>query len=122
MWNDFKSVSHVYPYIDTGIVLVKQRNFDWDNDGTILVFSRYKQGISAPVSGQDNWVESVIPIQPQEVGSSLDFQFYKEQEKLVKNNNVVLTLQTQRGDALKFFSSPIGGVPVYQPNIKIQKK
>ena len=122
LWNDFKSVSHVYPYIDTGIVLVKQRNFDWDNDGTILVFSRYKQGISAPVSGQDNWVESVIPIQPQEVGSSLDFQFYKEQEKLVKNNNVVLTLQTQRGDALKFFSSPIGGVPVYQPNIKIQKK
>ena len=122
MWNDFKSVSHIYPYIDTGIVSIKQRNFDWDNDGTILVTSRYRDGISAPVSGQDNWVESVIPIEPQEVGSSLDFQFYKNQEKLVKNNNVVLTLQNQRGDALKFFSSPIGGVPVYQPSIRIQKK
>ena len=122
MWNDFKSVSHIYPYIDTGIVSIKQRNFDWDNDGTILVFSKYKHGISAPVSGQDNWVESVISIEPQEVGSSLDFQFYKNQEKLVKNNNVVLTLQNQRGDALKFFSSPIGGVPIYQPSIKIQKK
>ena len=122
MWNDFKSVSHIYPYIDTGIVSIKQRNFDWDNDGTILVSSRYKYGISAPVSGQDNWVESVIPIEPQEIGSSLDFQFYKNQEKLVKNNNVVLTLQNQRGVALRFFSSPIGGVPIYQPGIKIQKK
>lgn len=122
MWNDFKSVSHIYPYIDTGIVSIKQRNFDWDNDGTILVSSRYRHGTSAPVSGQDNWVESVIPIEPREVGSSLDFQFYKNQEKLVKNNNVALTLQNQRGDALKFFSSPIGGVPVYQPSIRIQKK
>ena len=121
MWNDFKSVAHIYPYIDTGIVSIKQRNFDWDDDGAIIVVSRYKQGISVPISGQDNWVESVISIEPQEVGSSLDFQFHKKQEKLVKNNNVVISLQNQRGDALKFFSSPIGGVPVYQPSIKVQQ-
>lgn len=122
MWNDFKSVAHIYPYIDTGIVSVKERNFDWDNDGTILVVSRYKQGVPMKISDEDYWEEQVLPIEPQEVQSSLDFQFHKRQGVLVKNNNVVVTLENQRGDALKFFSSPIGGVPVYQPVIGVRPK
>ena len=113
MWNDFRSVAHIYPYVDTGIVSIKQSNFDWDNDGKILVVSRYKQGIEVPISNEDNWKESTIPIEPAEENSSLDFQFHKRQGELVKNNNVVITLENQRGDAMKFFSSPIGGVPVY---------
>ena len=121
MWNDFKSVSHIYPYIDTGIVYIRQSNFDWDDDGTILVVSRYKQGISVPISDEDNWVKSNIPIEPQEVGSSLDFQFHKRQDFLVKNNNVVVELENQRGDAVKFFSSPIGGVPIYQAKVGYDK-
>lgn len=121
MWNDFKSVAHIYPYIDTGIVSVKQRNFDWDKDGTILVTSVYKQGITVPISEEDDWRESTIPIEPEELRTSLDFQFHKKQGELVKNNNVVVTLENQRGDALKFYSSPIGGVPVYQPRISYEK-
>ena len=121
MWNDFKSVAHIYPYIDTGIVYIRQRNFDWDNDGNMLVVSRYKQGVSVPISNEDDWKESLIPIEPAEVGSSLDFQFHKRQDELVKNNNVVITLQNQRGDALQFYSSPIGGVPVYIPKTNITK-
>jgi len=121
MWNDFKSVAHIYPYIDTGIVHIKQKNFDWDDDGNILVVSRYKQGITVPISDEDNYEESQIPIEGPEVGSSLDFQFHKRQSELVRNNNVVITLQNQRGDAVKFFSSPIGGVPVYQPRTKVVK-
>jgi hypothetical protein len=121
MWNDFKSVAHIYPYVDTGVIYIKLRNFDWDNDGHILVVSRYKQGIDAPISNQNNWVESRIAIEPPEVGSSLDFQFHKRQGELVKNNNVVITLENQRGDALQFFSSPIGGVPVYQTSIAVRK-
>jgi hypothetical protein len=117
MWNNFESVSHIYPFIDTGIVAIQQSNFDWDSDGKVLVVSRYKQGIEVPVSGEDNWVESRIPIEPAEVGSSLDFQFHKRQGELVRNNNVVMRLENQRGDALQFFSSPIGGVPVYIPSI-----
>jgi hypothetical protein len=119
MWNDFKSVAHIYPYIDTGIVYIKQGNFDWDNDGKILVVSRYKQGILVPVSNEDIWQYFKISIQPAEEKSSLDFQFYKRQGDLVRNNNVVVTLENQRGDAIKFFSSPIGGVPVYNPSMKI---
>lgn len=121
MWNDFKSVAHIYPYVDTGIVYIKQRNFDWDSDGNILVVSTYKQGISVPVSNEDDYVESRIPIEPQEIGKSLDFQFHKRQDELVRNNNVVISLESQRGDALQFFSSPIGGVPVYQPRTIIRK-
>jgi len=121
MWNDFKSVAHIYPLIDTGIIFIKQSNFDWDNDGKILVVSRYKQGIEVPISVEDDWASSKIPIEPAEVNSSLDFQFHKRQGDLVKNNNVVITLENQRGDALKFYSSPIGGVPVYIPKTNITK-
>jgi hypothetical protein len=121
MWNDFKSVAHIYPFVDTGVVFIKQSNFDWDNDGKILVVSRYKQGIEVPVSNENNWESSNIPIEPNEVNSSLDFQFHKRQGDLVKNNNVVVTLKNQRGDALKFYSSPIGGVPVYIPKTNITK-
>jgi hypothetical protein len=121
MWNDFKSVAHIYPFVDTGVVFIKQSNFDWDNDGKILVVSRYKQGIEVPISNENNWESSNIPIEPAEVNSSLDFQFHKRQGDLVKNNNVVVTLKNQRGDALKFYSSPIGGVPVYIPKTNITK-
>ncbi len=58
MWNDTKSVAHIYPYVDTGIVSIKQRNFDWDDDGAILVVSTYKQGISVPISNEDDYAES----------------------------------------------------------------
>ncbi len=121
MWNDIQSVSHIYPYIDTGIVYVQQSNFDWDDDGTILVVSRVRKGVTVPISGQNNWAISKIGIEAGEVGSSLDFQFHKEQAYLIKNNNVVISLQNQRGDNLKFFSAPIGGVPVYDPKVRITK-
>jgi len=121
MWNDTKSVAHIYPYVDTGTVSIKQKNFDWDDDGVIMVVSTYKQGISVPISNEDDWAESKIPIEQQEIGKSLDFQFHKKQGFLVKNNNVVVLLQNQYGNALQFFSSPIGGVPVYQPAVKITK-
>jgi hypothetical protein len=119
MWNDFQSVSHIYPYIDTGVIYIKVRDFDWDNDGHIIVVSRYKQGIEVQHSNEDDWAEAKIPIEPQEIGSSLDFQFHKKQGELVKNNNVVITTENQRGESLPFYSSPIGGVPVYQARIKV---
>jgi len=122
MWNDTKSVAHIYPYVDTGIVSIKQRNFDWDDDGTILVVSTYKQGIPVPISNEDDEKISIIPVEQAEIGKSLDFQFHKKKEFLVRNNNVVVSLENQRGDALQFFSSPIGGVPVYQPVMTIRQQ
>jgi hypothetical protein len=119
MWNNTKSIAHIYPFIDTGIVYVKQRNFDWDDDGEIMVVSRVRKGITVPISNENDWKDSRIGIEPGEIGSSLDFQFHKKQDFLVKNNNVVVSLENQRGDNLKFFSAPIGGVPVYETKIKV---
>jgi len=119
MWNDFNSEAHIYPYLDTGVIFVQQRNFDWDNDGTILVASRYRQGTPVPISNENDWKDSKLPIEPQEIGSSLDFQFHKRKGELVKNNNVVIITENQRGEALPFVASPIGGVPVYIPKIKV---
>jgi len=121
MWNDFRSVAHIYPYIDTGIVYTQQDNFDWDNDGKILVVSRYKQGISVEISNEDNWAKSKFLIVPEEWNSSLDFQFHKRQGELVKNNNVVIIIRNSRGEAMPFFSSPIGGVPKYEPQKNIKQ-
>lgn len=125
MWNDFRSVAHIYPYIDTGIISVKTTNFDWDSDGKILVVSRYRQGIEVNISGEDHSEESIIDVQPEEVNSSLDFQFHKRQGDLVKNNNVVITTKNQRDESMPFYSSPIGGVPVYMPRtnrVKLEPK
>jgi|WetSurMetagenome_2_1015567.scaffolds.fasta_scaffold00021_65 hypothetical protein len=121
MWNDFRSVAHIYPYVDTGVIWVKQSNFDWDDDGNILVVSRYKQGLEGIHSNENDWKESRISIDPDEIGGSLDFQFHKKQGELVKNNNVVMTIENQYGEALPFYSSPIGGVPYYEGRIGIKK-
>ena len=121
LWNDFINVSHIYPYVDTGVVYIKQSNFDWDNDGNMMVVSRYKQGIKAKISNEEEWTSSKIPIEPPEIGSSLDFQFHKRQGELVKNNNVIVTIEDQHDIALPFYSSPIGGVPVYDPQTGIKR-
>jgi hypothetical protein len=122
MWNNTKSISHIYPYIEEGVTYVKQKNFDWDGDGSILVVSRIRQGLQVEISNEDDWKESRIPVDPEEIGSSLDFQFHKRKDYLVRNNNVVVSLENQRGDNLKFFAAPIGGVPTYEPRIKATPK
>ena len=124
MWNnnDTSFVSHIYPFIDSGCVFVQTRNFDWDNDGDFMVVSVEKKGMDLPLSGEDVWVTSRIPISDGEIGKSLDFRFYKRRGDLVKNNNVVVSVQNQYGQNLPFFRAPIGGVPVYKPRIKVVPK
>jgi hypothetical protein len=115
MWNNFQSVAHIYPYVDQNVVLIKMSNFDWDKDGRILVVSNFRQGNEVKeISNEDEWKESQITVEPEEKNKSMDFQFHKAQAALVKNNNVVIRIQNQYDQALKFFSSPIGGVPVYK--------
>ncbi|HEX2974844.1 MAG TPA: hypothetical protein VHO68_02820 [Bacteroidales bacterium] len=121
MWNDFKSVAHIYPYIDEGVIYVKQENFDWDNDGEIMVVSRIRQGSPASISNEADWASSNFPVDEAERNSSLDFQFHKKQGELVKNNNVVIMTKNQKDELLPFYSSPIGGVPVYGAKVGVKK-
>jgi len=124
MWNnnDTSYVSHIYPYIDSVCIYVRQKNFDWDNDGNFMVVSVVRKGQFQPVSGENVWEEGRIQILPDEIGKSLDFRFYKRKDFMVKNNNVVVSVQNQYGENLPFFTVPIGGVPVYKPRIKVTKK
>jgi len=101
---------------------VRQRNFDWDNDGDFIVVSNARNGQRQAVSGENNWSEGRLQIMEEEIGKSLDFRFYKRRDYLVRNNNVVIYVENQYGENLQFFSAPIGGVPVYKPRIKVIPK
>ncbi len=120
MWNDRNEISHIYPYIDTACIFVKQVNFDWDGDGYIRVASVVRKGQLATISHEDDWAESKIQIQDEERNTSLDFQFIKRQDQLVRNNNVVISVENQYGEMMPFFTIPIGGVPVYNPSIRVK--
>lgn len=121
MWNDMENIAHIYPYVDTSCIFVKQINFDWDDDGYIRVVSVVRKGQLQAISNEDDWAESKIKIYDEELNSSLDFQFIKKQTALVRNNNVVISVENQYGELLPFFTIPIGGVPVYKPSISVRR-
>ncbi|MEZ5011455.1 MAG: hypothetical protein R2744_07645 [Bacteroidales bacterium] len=100
---------------------MKQINFDWDDDGYIRVVSVVRKGQLQAISNEDDWAESKIKIYDEELNSSLDFQFIKKQTALVRNNNVVISVENQYGELLPFFTIPIGGVPVYKPSISVRR-
>lgn len=117
LYDDPKEVSHIYPYIDERVISVRMSNFDWDDDGVIRVVSVARQGQVFPVSGNEEWKTAEFKILSEEKNTSLDFQFVKRQNPLVKNNNVVINVKNQYGESLRFFTVPIGGVPKYKYSI-----
>ena len=117
LWDDQKHISQIYPFVDDKTISVQVSNFDWDNDGTIRIFSVAKSGILCDVSGDDDWVRNVFPIVEEEKNSTIEIQFIKNQSVQVKSNNVVVTVRNQYGISLPFYVVPIGGIPVYSPKI-----
>lgn len=115
-------VSHVYPYVDNKVVSVKQTNFDWDNDGLIKLYSVSTIGKSLSVSGDDVKTESTYIVKATEKGTSLDIQFQKNKLKSLKNNNVVFYITNQYGEALPFYTAPIGGIPKYKGKAVVMPK
>jgi len=118
--NDMNDISQIYPFVDDKTISVEVTNFDWDNDGYIRINSVVKNGVLSDLSDEDQWIRNKFPIEKREQNSSLEIQFIKQRTKLVKNNNVVISIKNQYGEALPFFSIPIGGVPVYIPKIKMR--
>ena len=92
-------------------------NFDWDRDGSIVVISVARQGQALDVSNEDNWLQSELTIQDEEIGTSFDFRFVKARN-LVRNNNVVVNVRNQFGETLPFYTIPIGGVPRYRGEVE----
>jgi hypothetical protein len=118
--DDQKRVCQIYPFVDERTISIQISNFDWDDDGTIRIFSVAKNGILCPVSGEDNWIIREFPIVDEEKNSTIEIQFIKNQTIQVKNNNVVVTIRNQYGISLPFYVVPIGGVPVYSPKIRMK--
>lgn len=117
MHNDYEEVSHIYPYVEEGTISVRISNFDWDYDGNIVVISVARQGREVRVSGEDVWGDDELRVQEEEIGTSFDFRFVKARP-LVKNNNVVVNVRNQYGDAMPFYTIPIGGVPKYRGEVE----
>jgi hypothetical protein len=117
MHNDPDEVSHIYPYVTEGTITVKIYNFDWDNDGDILVVSRERQGQRLTVSGDENWAWDEIKVIKEEEKSSYDFQFAKSKNPVVRNNNVVINVRNQFDETMPFYTSPIGGIPKYKYSV-----
>lgn len=116
--DDPKEQAHIYPYInDTSIISVKQTNFDWDNDGFIIVRSVATAFSRMKISADDDWATSLYDIKEEEYFTSLDIQMKKHPSGKIKSNNVVIYLENQFGELLKFYSVPIGGIPKYKGNI-----
>jgi len=117
MHNDVEEVAHIYPYVEEGTVSVRISNFDWDWDGNIVVISVSRQGRDVKISGEDNWAEDELRIQEDEIKTSMDFRFVKARS-LVRNNNVVVNVRNQFGEAMPFYSIPLGGVPKYRGEVE----
>jgi hypothetical protein len=115
--DDTKELSHIYPYVnDSSIVSIKQTNFDWDNDGWIIVRSVATAGQMMKISSDNEWATSLYTIKPQEYNTSLDIQMKKHPSGNIRNNNVVIYFENQYGELLKSYSVPIGGKPKYKGN------
>jgi hypothetical protein len=112
-----RSICHIYPFVDSKVVSIKQYNFDWDGDGMIRLVSIARKGEPVAMSGDDNWANSLHKIIDREKNTSIDIQLIKS--KGVNNNNVVFRVTNQYNEALPFYSSPIGGAPKYTPIINI---
>lgn len=113
------TIMHVYPYVTENVIAIQQHNFDFDNDGQILLYSISKFRHSGVISGDNHWKSSKHAITVQEKNSSIDIQIVK---KKAFNNNIVFYVTNQYNKALPFFSVPIGGPPKYKFSPKIVKK
>jgi len=112
------SISHLYPFVSAGITAVKINVFDFDDDGILRVVSVAKKGEITKSSGNAVWLENTHKITTEELNTSLDIQFVKQQDS--KNNNVVVYITNQYGELMPFYATPIGGVPKYKFKIGVK--
>jgi len=119
---DPNQVSHIYPYVDDKVISIRQTNFDWDNDGSIKLYSVATMAKPLAVSGDDKSVTSEYFIKKAEKGTSLDIQFQKRKENSLDNNNVVFYIRNNYGESMPFYTVPIGGVPKFKGNPKVVPK
>lgn len=104
-------ISHIYPFIDNHVVSITQHNFDFDNDGDLVIYSVSKNRHKMKKSGDLKWASSMHEITEEERNTTIEIQIIKQGKP---NNNMVFFLRNQYDEAVKFYSVPIGGPPSYK--------
>jgi hypothetical protein len=112
------NIAHLYPFIEENVISVKVSNFDFDGDGNINIISIARKKELSNSSGDNVWATSEHKIVEQEKKTTLDVQFIKSTQRVIKNNNVTLFVTNQYGDMLPIYTMPIGGSP--NSNYKVQ--
>lgn len=109
---------HFYPFIESNVVAVRIHNFDLDLGAQIHVNSVAKEEVVQQSSGDGEWVVSKLEVMMAEHDTSLDYRLTSAQ---AVPNDMVLFFTNQYGEAIPFFSNPIGGIPRYgyKSNMKI---
>ncbi len=114
-----KGVSHIYPFIDPSVVSVTQNNFDFDNEGEILIYSISKNRQQGSISADNFWAKSKHIMTSQEKNTTLDIQLQKNKEG---TSTMSFYITNQYDEAIPFFAIPIGGPPKYKYDLKVSLK
>ncbi|MEO5599919.1 MAG: hypothetical protein ABIR06_03225 [Cyclobacteriaceae bacterium] len=114
-----QTLAHIYPFIENSVVSITQHNFDFDNDGEILVYTVVKNREKAKASGDNVWASSIHPITEKEKNLTMDIQIQKVSSQ---ENTMTLYITNQYNEAVPFFALPIGGPPKYKYNLKVTTK
>lgn len=114
-----QTLAHIYPFIEKSVVSVTQHNFDFDNDGEILIYTVRKNREKAAGSGDNVWASSVHPIEEIEKNLTMDIQIQKISSQ---ENTMTVYITNQYNEVVPFFALPIGGPPKYKYNLKVTTK
>jgi hypothetical protein len=114
-----QTLAHIYPFIESSVISITQHNFDFDDDGEILLYSVVKNRLKASASGDNVWASSVHPISEKEKNLTMDIQI---QKKSSMENTMTVYITNQYNEAVPFFALPIGGPPKYKYNLKVTTK
>ena len=114
-----QTLAHIYPFIESSVKSITQHNFDFDNDGEILLYSVVKNREKAEASGDNVWAKSVHPITEKEKNLTMDIQIQKMSSQ---ENTMTVYITNQYNEVVPFFALPIGGPPKYKYNLKVTTK
>lgn len=114
-----QTLAHIYPFIEKSVVSITQHNFDFDNDGEILIYTVAKTRVKAKASGNNVWAYSMHKISEAEKNLTMDIQIQKISST---ENTMTVYITNQYNEAIPFFALPIGGPPKYKYNLKVTTK
>lgn len=119
---NLKETSHFYPFIESDVIAINFNSFDLDSAAVVKVNSIARKNVIIPASGDGSWKLAKQKISKAEKNTSMDF---KIRTFKTAPNDAVVYFTNQYGDAIPFFTTPIGGLydpgSMYKSNQKMIK-